>query len=323
MTARQFFGWRFFRCPRRVPGSESRVMPKERRKNWIWNWEEHKAVWKYEDKLPQERESRTWIGAALRYLLLLGPTVSPSNFLISRETEEGQYAATRRMDHYIFRWALFLTLTLVAFSVAKEHSPWVIRWILIALTVGRILDSISYRWYYILCKCAWKPWRDPRRSLAIALANVYEIVIAFAILYLQSGQVKNSCGVPLPGGTAAAYFSFITITTVGYGDYAPAGGFAQFLVVSELFCGITFLAFIIPALVSLMTAPSGDPPAKSLERAVRDRAYALYELRGSVGGDALQDWSEAEDEVFRERHPWLYEPKTQFAKLWRSKARYR
>ena len=56
---------------------------------------------------------------------------------------------------------------------------------------------------------------------------------------------------------------------------------------------------------SIKTAQSSD-----IENRIRDRAYQLYEQRGSVDGFALDDWLQAETEVMRE----LKQPKVKSAK---------
>jgi hypothetical protein len=56
---------------------------------------------------------------------------------------------------------------------------------------------------------------------------------------------------------------------------------------------------------SIKTAESCD-----IENRVRDRAYQLYEQRGSVDGFALDDWFQAEAEVLRAQK----QPKVKSAK---------
>jgi hypothetical protein len=56
---------------------------------------------------------------------------------------------------------------------------------------------------------------------------------------------------------------------------------------------------------SIKTAESGD-----IENRIRDRAYQLYEQRGSVDGFALDDWFQAEAEVLRAQK----QPKVKSAK---------
>ena len=46
------------------------------------------------------------------------------------------------------------------------------------------------------------------------------------------------------------YFSFVTLTTVGYGDFSPAGGLGRSLAVLEALAGQLYLVTIIAVLVS-------------------------------------------------------------------------
>ncbi len=50
------------------------------------------------------------------------------------------------------------------------------------------------------------------------------------------------------------YFSFVTLTTLGYGDISPVGPFARFLVYLEAICGQLYLAIMVAGLVGLRIA---------------------------------------------------------------------
>lgn len=52
------------------------------------------------------------------------------------------------------------------------------------------------------------------------------------------------------------YFSFITLTTVGYGDIVPAGPFARSLAVIEALAGQLYLAAFVARFVGLLSSPS-------------------------------------------------------------------
>ena len=58
--------------------------------------------------------------------------------------------------------------------------------------------------------------------------------------------------------------------------------------------------------------PRSIKPAESsdIENRIRDRAYQLYQQRGSVDGFALNDWLQAEAEVLRAQK----QPKVRSAK---------
>jgi Ion channel len=47
------------------------------------------------------------------------------------------------------------------------------------------------------------------------------------------------------------YFSFITLTGVGYGDIAPVSAFARSIAVMEAVCGVLYLAIMISRLVGM------------------------------------------------------------------------
>ena len=51
--------------------------------------------------------------------------------------------------------------------------------------------------------------------------------------------------------TTLTYFSFTTLTTLGYGDIAPARPFAQFLCGAEAILGQLYVAIFIGGLVAL------------------------------------------------------------------------
>jgi hypothetical protein len=285
----------------------------EYRKNWKWNWKEHVLLLR---QLWNENNPHTYIGKSLITLLLIGPMISPSNWFIAKEEKgEAELKATRRMDWYIFLWAL--TLTLILRSQTPSDPPGLLprTWLrfVIGLPVGfRIFDSVSYRLYFLFCKSSWKPWKDARRSLAIALANLYEVVVAYGILYLLSGEICDGQQKLLTGRLDAVYYSFVTITTLGYGDFWPAGRFARFLVMSELATGITFLVVIIPSLVSLISESGGSAiephPAADVEDVIRKRAFAIYESGGRQTGHDREDWLQAEDEILKLKKTWLYKP---------------
>ena len=62
-------------------------------------------------------------------------------------------------------------------------------------------------------------------------------------------------------GFTAIYYSFITLSTVGYGDIVPASGTARMLVIMEAMAGTLYMAMLVARLVSLLAAPgrSAEP----------------------------------------------------------------
>jgi len=55
-------------------------------------------------------------------------------------------------------------------------------------------------------------------------------------------------------GFTSLYFSFITLSTVGYGDIVPASGVARMLAMVEAMFGMFYMAMLIARLVSLYSS---------------------------------------------------------------------
>jgi len=55
------------------------------------------------------------------------------------------------------------------------------------------------------------------------------------------------------------YYSFVTMTTLGYGDITPASGIARMLASLQAFAGQLYIAVLVARLVGLqIAAQSGD-----------------------------------------------------------------
>lgn len=99
------------------------------------------------------------------------------------------------------------------------------------------------------------------RHLFYVVSNVRPIVwiglyIAltpiFACIYwaLPDGQFRIPDGGTTDFGSWL-YYSIVTITTLGFGDYTPAHGWAQALTAVEVMCGVVFIGFFLNAVGSM------------------------------------------------------------------------
>lgn len=107
------------------------------------------------------------------------------------------------------------------------------------------------------------------QTIAGAVCVYVLIGLVFAFLYLAIGafQPKAFTAQGSPdgprGGADYLYFSFITLTTVGFGDIVPAGRVARALVVLEALLGQIFLVTTVARLVALFGARGPQPPRGS------------------------------------------------------------
>ena len=69
---------------------------------------------------------------------------------------------------------------------------------------------------------------------------------------------NTSAGPRSMNGFTGFYFSFITLSTVGYGDITPVSRIARWLAAMEAMTGLLYVAVLIARLVSLYSAPKSD-----------------------------------------------------------------
>lgn len=154
------------------------------------------------------------------------------------------------MDLYVLSFAALLTTVLFRPNLLGTFG--------VVIAAYRIVDIVSYRLYFMLVKSQARPWRvaSLRRSVVIVGVNFYETIVGYAILYLGVGQIASTAGVLSQQSfnpTTAFYFSSVTATTLGYGDYVPGNELSRVLVVTQLGGTILFLIFVVPALLSIFS----------------------------------------------------------------------
>ena len=109
--------------------------------------------------------------------------------------------------------------------------------------------------------------RAPRVTadvLCAGLATYLLLGLLWSLAYaLVANLVPNSFslnGAPMVNpplqGSNSLYFSFITLSTVGYGDITPVSNAARMLAAAEAVTGTLFMAVLIARLVSLYTTES-------------------------------------------------------------------
>lgn len=103
----------------------------------------------------------------------------------------------------------------------------------------------------------------PLRSVFFTIFGFIQIATAFSIFYVMLGNNLNEELTPF----RAFYFSFITITTLGYGEILPQSEsyLAMFTIVSELLSGLFFLVVIFSLITSWVSERPLSPKTKKLE----------------------------------------------------------
>jgi hypothetical protein len=79
-----------------------------------------------------------------------------------------------------------------------------------------------------------------RRSILFLFLHYIEVVLDFSAIYLRF-DLLNKALTPI----SAVYYSFVTNTTLGYGDYHPKGSIGQVVVIFQLIIFIMFVVLFI------------------------------------------------------------------------------
>jgi hypothetical protein len=93
--------------------------------------------------------------------------------------------------------------------------------------------------------------------LGLLWANVYAL---FAVLDPNSFQFSQAMGAGVQDFT---YYSFVTLTTLGYGDITPVSNPARSLSLLEAVIGQLYLAILVARLIGIHIAQSHKKKAKS------------------------------------------------------------
>jgi voltage-gated potassium channel len=170
------------------------------------------------------------------------------------------------------------TLFTMAFSQKSSQSGFIISIsfvlvILLSVAGGVILDKAGFGYAHLLIMLSffiWVTWQATRRVLFTGTIDGNKIVgaiciylllgLIWAILYvfiaeIIPGAFNGIAQAPwIENFATAIYFSFVTITTLGYGDISPAMPLARFLVFMEAVIGVFYMAILVASLIGVSLA---------------------------------------------------------------------
>jgi hypothetical protein len=96
-----------------------------------------------------------------------------------------------------------------------------------------------------------------------ALCAYVLIGLLFAFLFLAVADLRNGPFFSQPGEQTQGeylYFSFVALTTLGFGDLSPTPGLPQALTVIEAMLGSIFLVTLVARLVTLWVRQEANSP---------------------------------------------------------------
>ncbi len=142
--------------------------------------------------------------------------------------------------------------------------------IVFIVAIGALMEWLQLYYIHLLmlfCFYVWAVWLAMRQVLFSGTISINEIVGAICI-YLLMGLIWTLMYLflaqAIPGAfngieqlvwydnfANIAYYSFVTLTTLGYGDISPVAPVARFLVYMEAVVGVFYMAMLVASLIGV------------------------------------------------------------------------
>lgn len=183
-----------------------------------------RAIWNNDHQLDNGIEKIVRLFLSSSQLLFPGVYIK---YLANKKGYEYQDLA---LDFYI--------LLKVAFPLTILMNHWQNEKILIWIMVYVLLETILYIPTLIFASDLFNKPRSYKRSMLLLFFNYFEIVLSFAVLY----SIGNQMNVPFQHWFDAVYFSVITCSSIGFGDYYPVTTYGKMLVSMQ---AMFFLSFVV------------------------------------------------------------------------------
>jgi len=132
----------------------------------------------------------------------------------------------------------FYVLLKVSFPLLILINHWQSYHYVIYIMVYVLLETVLYIPTLIFASDMFSKPRSYKRSMLLLFLNYVEIIFAFGVLY-SCGNYLNK---PFSNWFDAVYFSTITSSSIGYGDFYPVTTFGKVLVSSQ---ALLFLFFVV------------------------------------------------------------------------------
>lgn len=183
-----------------------------------------RAIWN------NDHEDDNGIEKIVRLFLSSSQLLFPGTYIKYFANKFGHEYKDLAMDFYILAKVIFPILILT--------NNWQTNDIVIYLLIYILLETVLYIPTLIFASDLFSQPRSYKRSMLLLFFNYLESVLSFAVFY-RTGDYLNA---PLNHWFDAVYYSFVTSSTIGYGDYYPIAFEGKIFTILQVFL---FLFFVI------------------------------------------------------------------------------
>ncbi len=183
-----------------------------------------KAIWN------NDHQNDSGLEKIIRLFLSISQMLFPGIYI--------KYFASRRKPLYQDLAMDLYVLSKVAFPILILINHWETNLYILYFMVYLLLETVLYVPTLIFASDVFSKPRSYKRSMLLLFFNYLEIVFAYAVLYSLDSYLNK----PFSNWFDAVYFSIVTSSSIGYGDFYPITTVGKMLVSSQAF---VFLLFVV------------------------------------------------------------------------------
>lgn len=183
-----------------------------------------RAIWN------NDHQDDNGIEKIVRLLLSISQLLFPGLYIKHLAHKIGYEYRDLSMDIYVLLKVVFPLLILM--------NGWQTNKILIAFMVYVLFETVLYIPTLIFASDMLSRPRSYKRSMLLLFFNYIEIVFSFGVLYTCGNNMNR----PFESWYDPIYFSMVTSSSIGFGDFVPVTTYAKILV---SFQALFFLSFVV------------------------------------------------------------------------------
>jgi hypothetical protein len=207
-----------------------------------------------------EKNNFIYLIVSLVFLLLAGALVDQFPSTLGQHIFQAASVVTLALSTFGFRSTQLRLQTGVGLTLS----------VLVIVVLGVLLDATgmsSLHLFVLILFYVWATWLAAKQVLfsgpidgnkIVGAICIYLLVgLIWALLYLFIAQTIPDAFNGLEqlvwydNFADVAYFSFVTLTTLGYGDISPVIPIARFLVYMEAIVGVFYMAILVASLIGI------------------------------------------------------------------------
>jgi len=183
-----------------------------------------KSIWN------NDHQDDNGIEKIVRLFLSFSQLLFPGIYIKYLAAKKGHEYQDLAMDTYIL---VKVALPIVILWNHWQHQHWIV-----GIMIYVLLETVLYIPTLIFASDLISRPRSYKRSILLLFLNYLEIIFAYAVLY-SCGNYLNK---PFADNLDAIYFSIITSSSIGFGDFHPITPIGKILVSTQ---ALLFLFFVV------------------------------------------------------------------------------